>query len=35
MALVGSTVHVLSVGYGFDLRAKRVILPDGSITPQH
>ncbi len=35
MALVGSTVHVLSAGYGFDLAEKRVILPDGGFAPQH
>jgi cyanophycinase len=34
MALVGSTVHVLAPGYGFDLELKRVILPDGSLAPQ-
>jgi cyanophycinase len=34
MALVGSTVHVLPAGYGFDLRQKQVILPDGSMAPQ-
>jgi len=33
MALVGSTVHVLPAGYGFDLQEKRVILPDGSRAP--
>jgi cyanophycinase len=33
MALVGSTVHVLPAGYGFDLQEKRVILPDGSMAP--
>jgi cyanophycinase len=33
MALVGSTVHVLAAGYGFDLLKKKVILPDGSLAP--
>jgi len=33
MTLVGSTVHVLSAGYRFDLRQKRVILPNGDFAP--
>jgi cyanophycinase len=33
IALIGSTLHVLPPGYGFDLRAKRAILPDGTLAP--
>lgn len=33
MTLVGAKVHVLAAGYGFDLREKRVLLPDGRPAP--
>jgi cyanophycinase len=34
LALIGSTLHVLPAGYGFDLEAKRPILPGGELAPE-
>jgi cyanophycinase len=33
IAMTDSAVHVLPTGYGFDLRKKRPILPDGELIP--
>lgn len=33
IAMTDSAMHVLPAGYGFDLRSKRPILPDGEVIP--
>lgn len=33
IAMTDSALHVLPTGYGFDLKKKRPILPDGTIVP--
>jgi len=33
LALTDSATHVLAEGYGFDLRTKRPLMPDGGEIP--
>jgi cyanophycinase len=34
LALIGTTVHVLPAGYGYDLESKRALLPGGEPAPE-